>query len=88
MALNDLKRLGLSERLTETLDSAGYKELYPPQKMALEAGLLMGRGSFVVAAPTASGKTLVAEMAALDVFFKRGGKGREGKTVYLVPLRV
>lgn len=36
----------------------------------------------MVAAPTASGKTLIAEMASLKVFFETGGK-----VIYLVPLR-
>ncbi len=82
MSLSDLKRSGASERLMEVIEGAGYKELYPPQKLALDAGLLRSKDSFVVAAPTASGKTLIAEMATLDAFLKR-----EGKTLYLVPLR-
>ncbi len=69
-------------RLVEILSSAGLRELYPPQAMALEAGLLSERSSLVVAAPTASGKTLVAEMAAIEAFLKG-----EGKALYLVPLR-
>ena len=39
-------------------------------------------GSFVISAPTASGKTLIAEMAALSVFLRKSGK-----VIYLVPLR-
>jgi helicase len=69
-------------RLLEALEHIGIKELYPPQVLALEAGLLKGWDSFVVAAPTASGKTLIAELAALQVFFETGGK-----ILYLVPLR-
>jgi helicase len=71
-----------SSRLLEALEHVGIKELYPPQVLALEAGLLKGWDSFVVAAPTASGKTLIAELAALQVFFETGGK-----ILYLVPLR-
>jgi helicase len=71
-----------SPRLLAALARIGIKELYPPQILALEAGLLESRESFVVAAPTASGKTLIAELAALQVFFETGGK-----VLYLVPLR-
>lgn len=82
MHLDEIGRHGGSPRLIEALASTGLKELYPPQALALEAGLLSGRDSFVVAAPTASGKTLVAEMAMLDVFLRGAGK-----VIYLVPLR-
>ncbi len=57
-----------------------FKEFNPVQKAALDEGLLDG-ANLVVAAPTASGKTLVAEMAILRNFYKGG------KTVYLCPLR-
>ncbi len=53
-----------------------------PQVSAVEAGLLAGMESFVVAAPAASGKTLVAELAALATFIESGGM-----TLYLVPLQ-
>ncbi|MEW6214784.1 MAG: DEAD/DEAH box helicase [Nitrospirota bacterium] len=82
MVISDLSAYGGSVRLMEILVSVGLKELYPPQALAIEAGLLKGWDSFVVAAPTASDKTLIAEMAALKVFFETGGK-----VVYLVPLR-
>lgn len=82
MVVNDLVAYGGSKELLETLTNTDLKELYPPQTMAIKAGLLQRRESFVVAAPTASGKTLIAEMAALKVFFEKSGK-----VVYLVPLR-
>jgi len=62
------------------LSVSGFKELNPPQQMALDAGLLDGK-SLVVAAPTASGKTLIAEFAALNTINKGG------KVVYIVPLK-
>jgi helicase len=62
------------------LDAWGYSELNPVQKKALDKGLLSDR-NLVIAAPTASGKTLIAEMAALDTVSK--GK----KVVYIVPLK-
>jgi helicase len=70
----------LPAELLTYVKKKGYTELYPPQERALEAGLLEGK-SLIVACPTASGKTLIAIMAA----FKRVREGR--KVVYLAPLR-
>lgn len=56
------------------------KEFNPPQKAALKSGLLEG-ANMVVASPTASGKTLIAEMAFIKHFL------RNGKTIYIVPLK-
>jgi helicase len=78
----DLSPFGGSPHLSEVLSSIGTRELYPPQILTLKAGLLKNNNSVVVAAPTASGKTLIAEMALLQVFFET-----RGKTIYLVPLR-
>ena len=60
---------------------AGYEELYPPQREAIEAGVLDGK-NLVLASPTASGKTLVAELCAITHIVERGGK-----VLYLTPLR-
>lgn len=81
MVVRDLGKYGASLRLINILSSSGVEELYPPQVMAIKAGLLKTRKPFVISAPTASGKTLIAEMAALQAI-ERGGK-----VVYLVPLR-
>ncbi len=64
----------------EVLVRSGYPEINPVQELALGSGLLEGK-SMVVAAPTASGKTLIAEMAALKTV--NDGK----KVVYVVPLK-
>ncbi|GBC68750.1 putative helicase HelY [archaeon HR01] len=58
----------------------GYTTLYPPQAEALSRGLLDGK-RLVVATPTASGKTLIAMMAAHNHLLKGG------KCLYLTPLR-
>jgi helicase len=65
----------------EVLLRRGYVELYPPQADAVATGVLDGR-NLVLASPTASGKTLIAELCALKHVMERGGK-----VLYLTPLR-
>jgi len=60
---------------------AGYETLYPPQEDAIKAGVLDGK-NLVLASPTASGKTLVAELAVLKSILEH-----DGKALYLTPLR-
>ncbi|MEM4413700.1 MAG: DEAD/DEAH box helicase, partial [Candidatus Caldarchaeum sp.] len=66
--------------LREAVKRYGVSEFYPPQTEALEKGLLDGR-RLMVSTPTASGKTLIAMMAA----YKHVVEG--GKVLYLTPLR-
>jgi helicase len=61
--------------------SREIKELRPAQAKAIDAGLLDGR-NILVCTPTASGKTLVAEIGALNSIMKG-----IGKAVYIVPLK-
>jgi helicase len=64
----------------KVLAASGFSKLNPVQEAALDAGLLSGK-NMVLAAATASGKTLVAEMAMLSCL------GRRKKTLYIVPLK-
>lgn len=82
MIVEDLKSFGADQRLIEALLKAGVRELYPPQEEAIRKGLLVGNSSFIISAPTASGKTLIAEILSLKFFFDG-----TGKVLYLVPLR-
>jgi helicase len=68
------------ELIEKVLEISRFEDLNPVQKEALKKGLLE-RKNLVVSAPTASGKTLIAEIAALNTFYKK-----LGKTIYLVPL--
>ena len=70
----------IDPRIKPLLDHLGYSSLYPPQEQALSRGLLDGR-NLLVTTPTASGKTLVALIAAINIL-KKGLK-----VVYLTPLR-
>jgi len=69
-----------NEIIRKVLEVSGFKELNPVQKLAVEKGLLSGK-NMVVAAPTASGKTLIAEISGLNVFYNS-----KKKMVYLCPL--
>lgn len=75
-----LDKLPLPEKIISIMKREGIKELNPPQVASIKKGLMDGK-NLVVASPTASGKTLVAEMAILKNFLE----GR--KSVYLVPLK-
>ena len=70
----------LPPEFVEALVKKGYESLYPPQNDAIQTGVLQGK-NLLLATPTASGKTLVAMMAAIRAI-ERGGK-----VVYLAPLR-
>ncbi len=71
---------GVSDWFVDHLRSEGIAELYPPQAAAVEAGATDGE-SLVAAVPTASGKTLIAQLAMLAAV-RRGGTA-----LYIVPLR-
>jgi helicase len=71
---------GLPAGVPEALRDEGIAELYPPQTEAIEAGVIDGE-SVVASVPTASGKTLIAELAML------ASVQRGGKALYIVPLR-
>ncbi len=73
--------LPLAESVKEVIVRLGIVELFPPQEEAIRAGALEGR-NLVLASPTASGKTLVAELCALKHILEKNGK-----IVYLTPLR-
>jgi len=73
--------LPVPESAKEIIIKSGIAELYPPQEEAIKAGALEGR-NLVLASPTASGKTLVAELCVLKHVLEKGGK-----IIYLTPLR-
>lgn len=73
--------LPIPESVKEVIIKLGIVELYPPQEEAVKAGVLEGR-NLVLASPTASGKTLIAELCALKHILEK-----KGKAIYLTPLR-
>jgi helicase len=71
----------LPKELLESAAARGVSALTPPQELAIANGLLEGR-NLVVASPTASGKTFIAEMA-IAMCVLRARK----KAVYVAPMR-
>jgi helicase len=80
-----MKLLELESKIPTELYNAlvakGLNELRPPQELSIKSGLLEGK-NLVVASPTASGKTLVAEIACVKNVLEKGGKA-----IYLTPLK-
>jgi len=81
MNINELTKLGFSKSVVKLIEERGIKKLNPVQEKALKTRFLENNANLVVATPTASGKTLVAELAAL----KAMSQGR--KVLYTCPLR-
>jgi helicase len=75
-----LDQLDLPEGVSEILAQHGIEELYPPQERS--APLALSGKNLVVAVPTASGKSLIAYLAALRHVLDHGGK-----VLYIVPLK-
>lgn len=76
MTLSSLK----DENLQKILSEVGYDSFYPIQEQAISSGLLTGE-NLLITSPTASGKTLIAIMAALKKIEKKE------KVIFMTPLR-
>ena len=76
-----IDELPIPDSVKAVLSRAGYETLYPPQDDAIKAGALEGK-NIVLASPTASGKTLVAELVILKSVLEK-----RAKALYLTPLR-
>ncbi len=76
-----IKDLQIPDSVKQIVINSGIEELYPPQEEAIRAGALKEK-NLVLASPTASGKTLIAELCALKHILEI-----DGKVLYLTPLR-
>lgn len=76
----DIKSLPLPEPFIRACIDRGITSLYPPQAECISKGLLEGK-NLLISIPTASGKTLLAEMAMWSSI------ASGGKCLYIVPLR-
>ena len=79
MELHSIKN-NLPGKLYEILEKE-IGELRPSQEKAIKNGLLDGK-NLLVCTPTASGKTLIAELASLKAILEN-----KGKAVYIAPLK-
>jgi len=79
LEIEDLKSW-LPLQAVELCRNRGIVELYPPQAEAIERGLLEGK-NMLLSMPTASGKTLLAELAMLKAALAKE------RSLYIVPLR-
>ena len=80
MNLSDLQP-EIPQALFSVLHARGIHELRPGQEKAIKAGLLHGK-NILVCTPTASGKTLISELAFVSNILTR-----KGKAIYIVPLK-
>ena len=80
MEIGEAANFGADPRVLEALEDAGVSEFTRAQSLAIESGLCRGK-SLLIAAPTSSGKTTIAELAAIH------GALRGSRTVYLVSHR-
>lgn len=71
----------IPEKIYKEIEKRGFLELRPCQAKSIDAGLFEDK-NLLVCTPTASGKTLVAELAFLNAILHD-----KGKAVYVVPLR-
>lgn len=71
----------IGEEFKKILKSEGINELYPTQESLVKSRILETNRSLVLSTPTASGKTIAAEIAMMNALEK--GK----RAVYIVPLR-
>lgn len=78
--IKDLKGR-IPNEILETIISRGITKLTPPQEISINSGLLEGK-NILVASPTASGKTLVAEIACVNSIIAKGQKA-----IYIAPMR-
>ena len=79
--VSEVVKLGIPSKVVSVFEKEGITRFNPPQKMAIDSGLLDGK-NMVVACPTASGKTVIAELAIVNTVLNL-----KKKAVYIVPLK-
>jgi len=71
----------MPQNIYDELEKKGFEELRPSQTKSIKQGLFKEK-NLLICTPTASGKTLVAEMSFLNTILNK-----KQKAVYIVPLR-
>ena len=81
MKMRELYRHNVPEDIIALWQRSESEKLLPVQELVVRRHDLFGNGNLLIQAPTSSGKTFVAEMAAIQSALRRK------KVVYLVPLK-
>ncbi len=71
----------LPAQLVDILKNSHIENLHPPQADAIKRGVL-NKKNLIMAVPTASGKTLIAELCILKTILQEGGRA-----LYICPLK-
>src|SRR5437879_12097510 len=79
MEISELSQFSIPEEYIKKFKEEKIEKLYQPQVEAINKGVL--DKSFVIAIPTAGGKTFLATLAIINNFIKK-----EKKAIYVVPL--
>ena len=77
-----ITQFDIPKNILEILQKQKIDDLRPSQYKAIEKGLFKNNNNLLVATPTGSGKTLVAELALLDTIINK-----KKRVVYIVPLK-
>lgn len=72
----------IPKELAESIKKRGIESFLPAQEKAINAGLLDYNKNLLICTPTASGKTLIAELAMLKGIYEG-----VGKAIYIAPLK-
>ncbi len=75
----------INPKIISILRSHNIKKLYPPQEKALET--VLDNKNVIIAIPTASGKTLIAEIAMIQKILDYKQRNLNKKVLYLCPLK-
>jgi len=79
MQIDELSNFEIPKQYIEKFKQQGIKQLHDPQIKSLKKDLLKNKNQ-IIAAPTASGKTLIATLAIIKIL------AQKQKAIYLVPL--
>ena len=82
-----LNKLNKLNKIREILSEQNINTLRPPQEKVLNNGLLDKNKNFLICIPTASGKTLIGEMAFINHLLNENKSPTGKKGLFIVPLK-
>jgi helicase len=81
MDVAEIKHL-IPVQLYNSFEKRGIQSFLPAQSKAIAAGLVDSEKNLLISTPTGSGKTVIAELAALKGIYEN-----VGKAIYIAPLK-